>query len=313
MKTTFEAGRDRPEHGRVGDELLVARSRAFGISRLNDTAKFDGELNKRAYVFGSFYFVSIKQSVRCSASDRSVKLPRKIGGVTKSRTQALSEKRRHLVRGIASEQQTIAPPAARKRGMKRIDHRTLNYRLSRINGPGFEHLVDPARFRNCRWVVARHQHELPAMPLSRHRDKGRRPRWIAILDRIDNAPRFIGGLGYAARRLVQDHVEHDPAFVGTQIVQRGSHEAPNKRPRAITADDIASGGLREFSGCEILVADTDVIAKFVERKGITAQPQIDGSETDNAISKHRLEFRLIETVRVMPTLRSNAAAANEQQ
>jgi len=143
------------------------------------------------------------------------------------------------------------------------------------------------------------------MPLSRHWYKGRRPGRIAILDRVDDAPRFIGGFG-TPRAAAPGSCRARSSVRASADRAAPLHEAPDQRTGAVTADDIASGRLREFSSCEVLVADADMITAFVECEGITAQPQIDGSET--AIPHGGpSRIRADRNGSVMPTLEPDAS------
>ena len=151
------------------------------------------------------------------------------------------------------------------------------------------------------------------MPLPRHRHKSRRSRRIAILDRVDDTAGFVSRFRHAARRLIQDHVEHNPTLVRAQVLQRRSHEAPDRRTCPVAANDITRGNLREFSGCEILVANPNVIAEFIERECLAAQSHVNRGKARDALAQYRFEFRLIETVGVVPALRADAAAADQQQ
>ena len=149
---------------------------------------------------------------------------------------ALPKERRHLVRCIAGEQQPLAPPLRRKRGMESINDSAFDRGFGRVDIPRLQQLVHALALVIVAGSSPRHQHEFPAMALAGHGHESRRPRRIAILDCVDDPAGFVGGFRHAVGRLLQDHVEDDPALMRAQVLQLGAHEAPHRRAGAVTAD-----------------------------------------------------------------------------
>ena len=170
-----------------------------------------------------------------------------------------------------------------------------------------------SRPRDGRRIILRHQHEFPAVTLAGHRHEGRRPCRIAILDRVDDPAGFVGSFRHAIWRLIEDHVEHDPALVRAQVLQLGAHKASDRRAGAVAAHDIAGLYLGKGARFEVFIANADVIARLVERERFAAQPHIDRWKARHAIAQNGFEFRLIEAVGVMPAFGSSAAAGDQQQ
>lgn len=56
-----------------------------------------------------------------------------------------------------------------------------------------------------------------------------------------------------------------------------------------------------------------MIAEFIERECLAARSHVDRGKARDAPAQYGFEFRLIETVGVVPALRPDAAAADQQQ
>ena len=81
MQTVAEPRRDRPQHRRVGDEVVVALARFLGIGGLDDATEIDGELNEGAHVLHALRLISVEQTVRGRSADHVAQLPCQIGDI----------------------------------------------------------------------------------------------------------------------------------------------------------------------------------------------------------------------------------------
>ena len=204
---------NRPQHGRVRDQFVVAPTGPFRVGGLNDAAELDRKLDIGAHVLHAFGLVGVKQALRRFASDHVAQLPGEVGGVAQARAHALAEERRCLVRGIACQQQPVAPPLCRQRGMERVDDGAFDRGFRRIDLPWLEQLVDAFGARNgggssCGISMNSQRWRLPGIGMKVVGRAGSR-----VLDRVDDTAGLVDRFRHTTGRLIRTISRHDPAFM----------------------------------------------------------------------------------------------------
>ena len=172
--------------------------------------------------------VGFQHRRRSVAAQHQRQLPGEIDGIADAGRQALSEKRRRLMHGVAHQQDAARLPALRKQRVKAVHRRAPDFELRRIGegGQNFEHVI---AFAEGRRIFAGQNLDLPAPQRAgawQERAGSRRP---AILKT------FCWPLGCG----VVESIDHHPPFVEGEVVEADIELLAHEAVGAVAGDQIA--------------------------------------------------------------------------
>src|SRR6202008_162987 len=110
-----------------------------------------------------------------------VELPREVRGVADAGAHALARERRHLMSGIARDQQPSITPAIDPARLERVDGVALERRVRAIERPRREQAPGGRLVVEVLDLLAGKTHEFPPAAPGAAGDDGRRPRGMAEL------------------------------------------------------------------------------------------------------------------------------------
>src|SRR6516225_9727326 len=194
----------------------------------DDLTKRFGGHDHRANVRCTFRLIGIEQLIRCLARQHEFHLPGEIECIADAGREALTEKRRSLMGGIAHKKYPTDPPALREQRVKAIDRRAP-YRQVRWIGEFTEHTENLPVLGKLFRAFARQQLGFPSSQGAGSRYVGAGPRRRTILKAFVRALRRIGS----------ERVDHDPLFVERKIGVRDSESFSDEAVCAIARNDVS--------------------------------------------------------------------------
>ena len=146
--------------------------------------------------------------------------------------EALAVEGRHLVRRVAREQYAPNAPAFGHQAVEAIDRLALDRRMLR-DAPRLQQSRDDIVVEHGGRLLARKQHELPAMASGRHVDASGRTRRIAELE-VDGGQQVRG---------VDEGVDDQPGLVELQVIEWNFKRLANRARRAVAGNQVAGADL----------------------------------------------------------------------
>ena len=210
---------ERPRPART--KLGVARPGRVRVRGLDDRAEADRELDELAHVGAALGLAGVEQRFAGRAGHHHPELPGEVGGVPDAGAHALPEEGRGLVRAVPGQHQPAAAPRCGEQRMEGVDRGALDADVVRADRVG-QHRPDPLGPHDPGFVVARHEHDLPAMPGALHVYPGHRPARVAVLDRI------VGKPPRAFRPRPCDDVHDEPGLVQAEVDHRRADRVPDQ-------------------------------------------------------------------------------------
>ena len=204
------------------------------------------------------------------------------------------------MRAVSGEQQPPAAPGRGDQRVKRVDCRALDADIVRADAMGGKHRPDPVRTHDLLLVVARHEHDLEAMPKLLHVHPGHRPARVAVLDRV------VGKPSRRFRARAREDVDDEPGLMQAEVQHRPADCVAHERTGAVAADDVARGQLIRSAGPHAPDADRHVIARIAKGLRLVPEADLDVREPRGPRSKRRVELRLVEVPVVRPSVRPGA-------
>ena len=183
----------------------------------------------RAHVRGCVRSHRCRAAVTRRAGQDEVELPGQIGGVAQARAHALPRERRHLVRGVAGEQQPPASPRVHPARLEAIDGVPLEAGVFRRHLPRSQQAPGGLGAVQFVEILARQAHELPASPPGPARDQRRRAERIADLD-VQRTPHL---------RHMRQHVDDQPIEEEAEVGDGRPERAADEAVGAVAADHVA--------------------------------------------------------------------------
>ena len=272
----------RGQARRLADPAVVRRGHRLvarrGLGRVGDAdhlAELDREVDRRAGARSALLVVGGQERRRGAPVEHEVELPRQVGRVAEAGAHALSGERRHLVRGVAGEED---PPDLPPRGdprLERVDGVPLEAGVARVHVPRREQLPGPGLLVQVLDPFLGEAHELPAPAARSARHGGGRPRRVADLEvgRVEDPG------------LVEDHVDDEPVVEEAPVVDVDAEQGANGRVGAVAADDVPGAdracraGLLDEpvvgSGLDRHVVDHDVVVVLLDAADADASPDVE--------------------------------------
>ena len=246
--------------------------------------------------------VGVEQRVAGRAGNDHRELPGEVGRIPDPGAHALPEKRGGLVGAVSGEHRSTATPRDRDQRVERVDGGTFDANVLRADGVG-EHRPDSRRLHDLRFVVARHEHDLPPMPEPLHVHPGHRPARVAVLDRV------VGEAPRPFRFRARGDIDDEPGLMEAEIQHRGADRVAHHRPCSVAADDVARRELARSAGREVPDGDRHVVTCVENPRRLVPEPDIDVRQARDPLAERRVELRLMEVPVGRPVVLPGAVGA----
>jgi hypothetical protein len=197
-------GADRRRHGGVACRGLV------GVRDADHLAELHRELDDSPGVREALLLVRVEEGLGRLPGQDEVELPGEVAGVADPGAQPLSGERRHLVRGVAGQEDPPRPPLLGVAGLERVHRVPFEAGVAGMDIPRREQLPGPPFVVEFLERLAGELHELPPPAPGSARHGRRRPGRVADLQ----VERVVD------TRFVEDHVDDQPVVEEPEVVHR---------------------------------------------------------------------------------------------